>query len=297
SNTMFYRISNLDAKKSPYIHYELETRDITIINQQTKNMKPGATEAQYNLIFEIRVPTLLTISHKGDFTQVLLDTNNLTNGTYAFAFPKNATLGSAPDIKMNGYPNEAELLAAWRKYGKKAELQWRDRIIREFLSPICSKFIRENIVFEEWDVVKIYSDKNKKRGYDQIVDAAELFKNTLTEIDADYKAGKLNKFYTEEYQRRLNECETTWKDFLATYNFDVIEDEGEVKAEYKQKILINYIHALIFTKDWDEADKQINHYLSQEVRGGTSADLKRLRRLNNQFRKEYEANAARMGWN
>ena len=170
-------------------------------------------------------------------------------------------------------------------------------MISEFLNPVCFNFIQNNIVFEEWDVVKIYSDKNKKGGYDHIVGAAEVFKNTLTEIDADYEAGKLDKFYTPEYQQRLNDCETTWKNFLMQYDFNVLEDEGDVDADYKQKILLNYIHALIFTKDWDEADKLINQYLAQEVRNVTNADLKSLQRLNHQFRKEYEANAARMGWN
>lgn len=291
------RISNLDTKRTPYMHYEIEARDITILTQQTKNKKPGAEVAQFNLIFEMRVPTFLKVTRKGDMNQVMLDTNNMSNETYWFAFPENATLGTAPDIKPGGYPSEAELLAAWRKYGQKAEMQWRDKMINEFLRPACLNFIDEYIMFEEWDVVKIYSDKNKKGGYDHIVDAAEVFKNTLTEIDNDYTAGKRDKFYTEEYQTRLNACKETWKTFLSGYNFDVLEDEGEVKADYKQKILINYIHSLIFTKEYAEADQLIDTYLTQEVRGVTKADLNSLKRLNNQFRKEYEANAARMGWN
>lgn len=291
------RISNLDAKQTPYMHYEIETRDISILTQQTKNKRPGAEVAQFNLVLEVRVPTFLKVTRKGNMNQVMLDTNNMSNETYWFSFPQNAALGTAPDIKPNGYPTEAELLAAWRKYGGKAEMQWREKIINEFLRPVCFNFTDEYIMFEEWDVVKIYSDKNKKGGYDHIVDAAQLFKNTLTEIDDDYKAGKRDKFYTEEYQTRLNSCKATWKEFLTQYDFNVLEDEGEVKAEYKQKMLINYIHSLIFTKDYAEADKLIDNYLTQEVRGVTKADLQSLKRLNNQFRKEYEANAARMGWN
>ncbi len=290
------KISNLDAKQTPYIHYELDARDISIVSQQTKNKKIGAPEPQFNLIFEMRVPVYLTIAHKGDLNQVLLDTNSMSTETFWFAFPQNAQLGTAPDIKPNGYPSEAELLAAWRKYGQKAELQWRDQMISKFLHPVCFNFINEYIQFEEWDVVKIYSDKNKKGGYDHLVGAAEVFENTLAEIDADYKAGKLNKFYTEEYQRRLEECKATWKAFLTQYDFNVLEDDGEVKADYKQKILLNYIHALIFTKEFSEAQKQITHYLSQEVRGVTKADLKSLERLNAQFENEYNAHAARFGW-
>jgi hypothetical protein len=229
--------------------------------------------------------------------QVLLDTNNLNSKAYYFAFPQDAKLGTAADIKPNGYPTEAALLAAWRKYGQTAQLQWRDKMIREFLYPVCFNFINEFIQFEDWDAVKIYSDKNKKGGYDHIVGAAEVFKNTLVEIDADYKAGNLKKFYTDEYQTRLVNCRETWKSFLAEYDFDVSSKDGEVSADYKQKMLLNYIHALIFTKEFEQAQKQIDHYLTQDIRNVTNSDLKRLRRLNTQFQKEYNANAHKLGWN
>ena len=290
------RISNLDAKKTPYVHFELETRDITIASQHTKNKKPGA-EPQYNLIFEMRTPVILKATRKGDMNEVLLDTNNFSAKSYWFAFPQDAQLGTAPDIKPNGYPTEAELLAAWRKYGKKAEMQWRDKMIGEFLRTTFFNFTNTYIKFEAWDVIKIYSDKNKKGGYDEIVDAAETFNNTFTEIDADYKAGSMAKFYTDEYQNRLKACLETWKGFLAKHDFDVSSKDGEVSPEYKQKILLNYIHALIFTKQFDEAEQQIALYLTKEIKAGTNSDLKRLRRLKNQFQIEYEANAARMGWN
>lgn len=289
-------ITNLDVKQTPYIHYDLNVSDILILNQQTKNKRIGAPEPQFNLIFEMRTPISLKITHKGDFTQLMLDTTNRNVESHWFSFPKDAQLGTAPDIKPNGYPTEAELLAAWRKYGQTAELQWRDKMIRDFLTPVCFNFTKEYIQYEEWDVVKIYSDKNKKGGYDHIVQAAEVFENTLAEIDADYKSGNFNKFYTDEYQRRLNDCKKTWKDFLGQYDFDVVSDDGDVDADYKQKMLLNYIHALIFTKEFEEAQKQITHYIAQDIRNVTRDDLKSLERLNAQFQKEYNAHAERFGW-
>ena len=291
------RIVNLDTKQTPYIHYELETRDISVISQATKNKKPGAPEAQYNLIFQMRTPVLLTATRRGDTNVLLLDTNNLNLETYFFAFPQDAKLGTAADIKPNGYPTEAALLAAWRKYGATAEMQWRDKMIADFLRPVCFEFINDFIQHEEWKSVKIYSDKNKKGGYDQLVQAAEVFNNTLTEIDADYKAGGMKKFYTLEYQNRLIECSKTWKEFLSNYDFDVSSKDKVVSDAYKQKILLNYITSLIFTKQFDEAEKQIALYLTKEIRSATNFDLKKLRRLNKQFEKEYLSNAERMGWN
>ena len=291
------RMANLDAANTPYIHYTLETRDIIIESQVTKNKRIGSKEPQFNLIMTMRTQVILSISHRGDTTIALLDTNNFNGPTRTFAFPEDAKLGTAPDIKPNGYPTENELLAAWQKYGQTAEVQWRDQMITDFMRPVCNDFINEYIQFEEWDVIKIYSDRNKKGGYDELVDAAQLFENTISEIDADYETGGRMKFYTEEYQRRFNECKTTWKNFLTKYNFDVIEDEGEVKGEYKQKILLNYIHSLIFTKEFDEAETQIARYVAQaDIRKVTYYDLLKLRRLNEQFRKEYNGNAERLGW-
>ena len=289
-------LGNLINKRTPFIHYELETRDITIISQVTKNKKPGA-DPKYNLIFEMKTPVILKASRKGYMDVVLLDTNNFSTKSYWFAFPEGAQLGTAPDIKSSGYPNEAELLAAWRKYGKKAEMQWRDKMITGFLRSVFFNFTDEFIKFEDWDVIKIYSDKNKKGGYDHIVQAAETFSNTIDEIEADYKAGNMDKFYTQEYQTRLTTCLDTWKAFLEKYDFDVSSKDGEVSAEYKQKILLNYIHALIFTKQYEQAEQQIAHFLTKEIKGGTNSDLKRLRRLKNQFQKEYLSNAERMEWN
>ena len=137
------RVANLDAAKTPYIHYELETRDIIIENQVTKNKRPGSNEAQFNLNLRMRTPVILSVTHRGDTTVVLLDTNNFNVASRTFEFPRDAKLGTAEDIKPNGYPSEAELLAAWRKYGQKAEMQWRDRMISDFLRPVCSNFINE----------------------------------------------------------------------------------------------------------------------------------------------------------
>lgn len=288
-------IKNLDLKRTPYIHFELNTSNITVLSQATKNKKP-APDGDFYLLFEMRTPLTLVATRKGDMNVVLMDTNNLSVQTNWFRFPQDAGLGTAPDIKPNGYPNEAELLAAWRKYGKDAEMKWRDRMITDFLRVVYHQFTEKYIQFEAWDVVKIYSDKNKNGGFDDIVNAAETFRATVDEIDADFKAGIFTKFYTDEYQTRLLGCVETWKSFLAKHDFDVTTKDGDVSDEYKQEMLTNYIHGLIFTKQFEQAQKQIAHYLTQDIRSGTSADLKNLRELNTQVQAEYTAHAERLGW-
>lgn len=285
-------IGNLTNARKPFIHFELETRDIVIRSQQLKNGNP----AQQNLLIAVQVGVLLKATRKGDMDVVLLDTNNLSAPLVYFNFPKDAQLGTAPDIMPAGYATEAELQAAWRKYGKIAEQQWRDKIIEPFLRSVMFNFTETYIVFEEWETPKIYSDKNKKGGYEELVNAAEVFANTFVEIDNDFETGSKLKWYTQEYQRRFALSIETWKSFLDNVDFDISSKDGEYDADYRQKILLNYILGLIYTKQFDEAYKQIAYGFTQDIRNVTHAALESLARLNEQIRNEYTANAARMGW-
>ncbi len=167
---------------------------------------------------------------------------------------------------------------------------------KDFLRPVCSNFMKEFIQYKETINVKVYSDKNKRGGFDDLVNAAELFQNTMAEIDADFEAGNLMKMYTEEYQRRLIECRTIWDQFLKKYNYDVLTNDGPIKAENKQKILLNYALSLIFTKEFEEAEKLINRYLSLDLRSLVSSNLRTYSSLNEQLREEYRFHAEAMGW-
>ena len=286
-------VANMTNSKTPFIHFELETRDISLRSQDIKKAQSGTT---FTFLIAVHVPIDLKATHKGDFEATLLDTNTTSATLRYFTFPGDAQLGTAPDIKPLGYPTEAELQAAWRKYGKIAEMQWRDKVISEFMYPVLFDFKRTFIQCEEWNTFKVYSDKNKKGGFDHLVQAAELFANTIAEIDADYEAGSTMKFYTEEYQTRFKQSLEVWKTFLAGYDNDVIEKDENVSPEYRQKILINYLYALVFTGQYDEARTQINHYLKQDLRSGTRVDLEQIGRLNTQLKNEFTNNAERLGW-
>lgn len=286
----------LDATETPYIYYRIEKRDIVILEQEVTDNGSNAGESRYNLVFTMRTPVFLTATFRGDTSVVLLDTNNFTFRTSRFTFPRDAKLGKGEDIKPKGYPSEVELFAAWQKYGKQAEEEWSEKMTKEFLRPVCSAFIQEFIQYEEQIGGKIYTDKNKKGGFDDLVNAAEIFRNTMDEIDADYQAGSLMKMYTEEYQRRLIECRTIWDEFLKKYDYDVLSQDGRIKAEHKQKILLNYILSLIFTKEFEEAEKLINQYRSLNLRSSVSSDLRTYWYLNEQLRDEYRFHAEAMGW-
>ncbi len=290
-------IGNLQNKQTPFTHFELETGDIQLNNQITKNAKPGAEIAQYYMTFAVRAPIKLTATRKGDINTLVLDTNATQTKEYFLRFPMDVQLGTAPDIKGNGYPTEAELLAAWRKYRKKTELQWRDKIISEFLAPIFREYKQTYIQYEEWNSCKVYSDKNKKGGYDHLVEAAELFRATIEAINEDYKSGHFKKFYLSEYQDQFNKCLAVWKGVLESFEFDVTSNDNAIDADARQKILLNYIQTLIYTKQFEEAEQLMANYLAQDIRNVTHSDLRRLQRINEQFAREYKANAERYAWN
>ena len=205
-------LGNLISKHIPFTHFEIETGDIDLRNQVTKNAnkKPSSPDKKYYFEFRMRVPVSLTATFKGAFKVKTLDTNSNNIGFQTLRFPMDYQFSSnGPDVKRAGYLSEGELLAAWKKYGKHVQVQWRDRAISKFLSPILSSYKLKYITHEEFLQCKIYSDKNKKGGYDELVSTADLFAATIKEIDADYKQGNYNKFWEQEYQNRFLKCSKT----------------------------------------------------------------------------------------
>lgn len=283
-------IGNSIARKRPLTHFELNTGDLLIRNQVTDNQKKGRSGVapEFYMSFTVEVPITLKATRVGDFTMVTIDTNANNVQRRTFRFPMDVRFSSnAPDIKRNGYPSQAELLNAWRKYGRGAEKQWRDQVISDFLTPIFLNYKRKYIKHEEYTTCKVYSDKNKKGGYDHMVEAAEMFASTIKEIDDDFKQGDYKKFYKEEYQKRFLKCAETWNAFLSEWKFDLITKDNLVSPEYRQKVLLNYIQALTFTAQFDKAAELIQTHSKQKIKGTTSFDLRKLNRVNTQLKVEY----------
>jgi len=301
SQPKFFSQASLDEAtllkgKQDFINIKMETSDIYLTKQTTKS-NIVASGNLYYLAIEGFVKIDLKITKEGDISAVLLDTNANNYGSREFSFPLNATFGTtAPDIKLNGYPSEAELLAAWKKYGAVVSKNWRDKYIKDFTSPILYAFKANKITHEEWTNCKIYSDKNKKGGYDHIVEAATLFNSTIEAIDADYKNNDLKKFWKSEHQENFVKAGKIWAQFLQESNFDVLIDDALISDDYRQNILLNYIHAQIFTGHFEKAEALIEKYSKQKLRAGQAFELLQIKTLNKQLKEEFLAHSAQFGW-
>lgn len=291
-------LENSVRKEEPITHIEINASDIVLRNQSTGNAKTATdqTPNRYFFVFDASVNVSCRISRVGDMNQLILDTNSANQQRYAFQFPMNVQLAQSVDFSSNGFATEGQLIAAWKKYGKEAERQWRDKIISDYLKNVLFDYKQTYIQCEKYDVCRVISDKNKKGGYDEIVQAAALFQATMKEINTDYENKVYSKYWTVEYQNRLKSCLETWKAFLDQDNFDVTVEDNLIDAEYRQDILINYIQGLMFTGQFNEAHTLIDHYSRQSLKSSKVFELEALKRFCTVLEQEFSQHATSMNW-
>jgi hypothetical protein len=290
---------NLISKKENFTDITIHTSDIRLTNQRVdeKNKPKSFTEKVYFLSFDVSVPAEISIRRRGDRDEVLLEANSNTLKSKKVTFPTDVKFSSkVTDVERYGFNSKADLMTAWNKYKKHSTMQWRDELLTEFLKPVFMEYKQRYMLYEVWDQAKIYSDKNKKGGYEHIESAANNFIAVFDAIEKDYIANKFAKQWTKEHQEKLNESLKVWESFLAETNFDVTVDENLVSSAYRQKILLNYIQGLILTGQFDKADEVIETQLKADIKSGTGTDLKSLKRMLDFERSQFDINAASKGW-
>lgn len=291
-------VSNLLKANKKFIHIELETSDLYLSKQTTKSQMMGTTLLYY-LSFEGGMQINLTVTSEGEKPVVMIDTSatNSSADKREYRFPLDGSFTTQTlDTKINGYPSEAELLAAWRKYSTSFMKQWRDKYITDFVYPTLFHFKKEQIIHEEWSNCKIYSDKNRKGGYDHIVEAATLFNAAIDAMDDDYKKDDFRKCWKAEHQENFVKAGKIWNKFLAESNFDVTVDDNLISDDYRQEMLLNYIQAQIFTGNFTKANELIESYSKQKLKTSTLYKLTELLSLSSELEKEFNAHATNHGW-
>ena len=292
-------VNNLIAKHVPFTHFEIDANNIILDKQITKNAKKMGPDYpdQFFLEFNTSVPVKVKATYHSSKPFPTLDTNSVAYGLKTLRFPIDFQFGtSGPDVLINGYPTEAALIKAWTKYGKKAQVQWRDKAISGFLVPVFFNYKKKYISYEEFDQCKIYSDKNKKGGFEELVHTAETFIATLNKIEGDYKLRKIKKYWTAEHQVKFMECSQVWKNFFNENGMDLTKGTGTISAEYKQKVFLNYLYSLSFTGQFDEAERLISENVGKKLKSGNLTDMERMRVLNRYMQKEFAAHSREKGW-
>lgn len=291
--------NNLLVKNISFTHFEIIASDINLVNQTTKDaqkVKNGPNNLFY-LEFRTDIPVSVKATFHGVTTTTTLDTNSTAVGVHILRFPMDFQFGSnGPDALRNGYPSEGALIGAWKKYGKHVQSQWRDKAISTFLTSVFSSYKEKYISFSKYAQSKVYSDKNKKGGFEKIVSTAEVFKATMDEIESDFKQGVFNKYWTAEYQRRFLECSQTWKQFLDENGTDLTNGDKLVSAEYKQKFFLNYLNALMFSGQFEKVSLLIEENSVKKLKAGVLFDMKRIGKFNDRLRLEFEAHSNAKGW-
>ncbi len=290
---------NMITKKENFTDITIHAADIRLTNQMLvdKPNPSATTEKLYFLSFEASVQAEISIRRRGDIDEVLLEGNSNIMKMKKFTFPTDVIVsGEMSDVQRNGFSSQAALMTAWNKYKKYSTMQWRDKLLTDFLEPIFSEYKKRFMLYEIWDQAKIYSDKNKKGGYDNIVTAANNYIAVFDAIENDYKANKHAKQWTKEYQEQLNSSIKVWEAFLAETNFDVTVDDKLISDDYRQKILYNYIQGLIATGQFDKANEVIEKNLIVKVRNVTLSDLRSLKRALDIERNQFEKYSGSKGW-
>ena len=290
---------NMISKKEDFTDITIHASDIRLTNQRVdEKPKPKEmAERVYFLSFEVSVPAEITIRRRGDRDEVLLEANSNTVKSKRMTFPTDVTFSSkVTDVERNGYNSKDDLMAAWNKYKKHSTMEWRDKLLTEFLKPVYSEYKQRFMLYEVWDQAKIYSDKNKNGGFDHIESAATNFIAVFDAIENEYKANKFAKQWTKEHQEQLNVSLKVWESFLAETNFDVVTNDKFVSNSYRQKILLNYVQGLILTGQFDKADEVIETQLNADIKSGTGTDLKSLKRTLDFERNQFDIYAGSKGW-
>ena len=290
---------NLITKKEDFTDITIHTNDIRLTNQtQSDKANPKAvTEKLYYLSFDVSVLTEITIRRRGSVDEVLLESSSSQIPSKRLTFPSDVLFeGHMTDVERNGFKSPTALMNAWNKYKRYCTMQWRDKLIRDFLTPVFNEYKQRFMLYEIWDQAKIISDKNKKGGYEHIVSAAENYIAVFTSIEVDYKEGKHTKQWKKEYQEQINSSLKVWETFLAETNFDVTVDDKLISDDYRQKILLNYVEGLILTGQFDKAEQLIEEQLKAKLRNVTISDLNRLKRTLLFEKSQFETYSESKGW-
>jgi len=147
-------------------------------------------------------------------------------------------------------------------------LTLRDRAIKAYIQKIHSETVTKYCNSINKDRVLIYSDKNKKGGFDDIVEAAQLFSKAIyfikNQVEQNNYIG-LND--VDSVRNRILAANDIWKVRLEEAKFNLNSKDKLITDDFVQFMMLNYIRGLIYTEQWGEAKKQLDYVHSQTVKG------------------------------
>ena len=292
-------IQNFEAAGKPLTVFNINVDDIWLKNQTTHNQMGSLDETAgtFYYTFEVSVPISVKAERIGDFSQVVNDTNATALSVRTVRFPHDFRfLKTAPDAKPQGYGSKIELQNAFNNYRKFAMKQWRDEEIQRFLSDYFKWYLLNYIEHKTYHRFTYYTDKNKKGGYENIVEAASYLEQAYELMSGNFD----NKIYCKQWcpdiQSKIESAYQIYKSFMESIDFDVLSDSPNMKESYKQEMLSIYVLSLLLTGRFEEARSLIQRYKSQKIQGKVKIDFIRWEELSYLWEKEFLSRGADFDW-
>ena len=268
-----------------FLHIELEVNDLVITQEEyashpLKLLRKHEMDVSFYLNAHLRISLV-----KKEGKQILLDVFTTPETIYNKQFLADYKPEDGVSLTANS-KDEVEQLWAILKHH--ARLQWRRQAIEQSLKPLIKEYNDLYTTSESLRSVLFYSDKNRKGGFDEIVNAENKFRAAVKNAGYDlFKESRVSKvFWVHEIQKDIGQCLKIWEDFLLTKN---------ISDDYRKKISYNYILGLIFTGQFDRA-KEILKDPSHPFKPLPHADLKEINKWLTPLEREFNNLAEQKGW-
>lgn len=293
-------LSNYRLKKQPVTHFIFEVDDLIFKNKRLENRNGSIKSTKPKKLYyrlNISLDANLKIQHDGDFEKTIVDTNLTYKNEFSRKFPNDFKFPSSnPLAKQFGYPTEQEIKKAWMKYRSLVCQQWRDELVKDFAKPIVDDFLNSYIKKPTYLKESFYTDKNRKGGYDNIVEASRLIESSFQELSLNFEGENYANFWTESIQNKLNAASSIYEEYLTSINRDVIENPRYMRASYRQEMLLNYLKTLAYTGAFDKFDKVYKEFIDQKIDGSIKRVMINVKRRKDRLEAQFKSNAGKKGW-
>ena|GEM_PF-5899864 len=292
-------IQNFIAAEKPLTVFHIDVDDIWLKNQTTENKMGSldATAGTFYYTFEITVPIRLKAERVGDISQIVVDTTAQAMSSRVVRFPQDFRfLKTAADAKPDGYGSKNELRNAFNNYRKFAMKQWRDEEMQRFLSDFFNWYMLNYIEHKAYQRFSFYTDKNKKGGYENIVEAANYLELAYEVMGQNFENKLYCKQWCSDVQVKIEPAYEIYKSFMESIGFEVFTDDSNMKASYKQEMLSNYVLSLLLTGRFQECTQLIQKYKTMNILGKVKLDFIRWEGIALHWEKEFMARGEGFDW-
>lgn len=281
--------SELVLNDQPFIYVEIKAGDLffTEANLRTPIVRI-LNFYNKDISFTMDAQVKISYVHNGNFTTII-DTNLNRTTVHKKAFPKDYK----PEVGIKQSVSVKDSLdPLWLREQNRVRLVWRQDVLQDFIKDCVKEYNLRVVGGVRTHVFNIASDKNKKGGFEPIVEAEKLMVGALLKVNdraLDNDSTTLNHLWSNDVQSEIASAMEIWKSFLMK--------EGMFNNNFRRQMSENYIIGLVLTGQFDSAQQFLNGNIPSPFEQIPHvSEIKRLKELNWRLRMEYERYANERGW-